>query len=75
MITRTAKALGRKVSDFDQDKWNAERFDIVYCGNIAKFDQNKELGEFLGSTYRTILVEAAGRDTIWGIGLGPIAIQ
>jgi len=63
-------AFGRKVKGFDQEKWNAERFDIVYRGNVAKFDQNEELGEFLGSTYGTILVEAAGRDTIWGIGLG-----
>lgn len=67
---RTAKAFGRKVRGFDQEKWNAERFDIVYRGNVAKFDQDEELGEFLGSTYGTILVEAAGRDVIWGIGLG-----
>ena len=49
---------------------DSERFDIVYRGNVAKFDQDEELGEFLGSTYGTILVEAAGRDVIWGIGLG-----
>ena len=47
---RTAKAIGRKVRGFDQEKWNAERFDIVYRGNVAKFDQNEELGEFLRST-------------------------
>ena len=42
----------------------------MYRGNVAKFDQDEELGEFLGSTYNTILVEAADRDVIWGIGLG-----
>ena len=39
-------------------------------GNIAKFEQNANIGEFLKSTGETIWVEAAGRDVIWGIGLG-----
>ena len=43
---------------------------IVTAGNVAKFEQNPLLGDFLRSTGETILVEAAGRDVIWGIGLG-----
>ena len=30
------KALGRKVSNFDQDKWNEECRKIVKAGNLAK---------------------------------------
>ncbi|MDB2685898.1 NADAR family protein [Mariniblastus sp.] len=67
---KSAKAFGRKVEGFEQDVWNANRVDIVTRGNVAKFEQNPELGEFLQSTGGTILVEAAGRDVIWGIGLG-----
>ncbi len=124
---RAAKALGRKVRNFDDDVWNEHKFDIVKRGNLVKFQQHDDLKqfllatadfkprEFLGAvaesqkTYRiastshapageqlkvfpadvekqdapsesapqpsekqsnVILVEAAGRDTIWGIGLG-----
>jgi len=67
---KSAKALGRKVQGFDQDTWNANRVAIVTRGNVAKFEQNEELKTFLLSTGGTILVEAAGRDGIWGIGLG-----
>ena len=66
---KSAKAFGRKVTGFVQEIWNANRVDIVTRGNIAKFEQNADMGEFLKSTGETILVEAAGRDVIWGIGL------
>jgi len=39
-------------------------------GNVAKFDQDPALREFLRSTGTTMLVEAGPRDQIWGIGLG-----
>ena len=110
---REAKALGRKVRDFDQATWEQHRFEIVRRGNYAKFKQNKDMKEFLLSTAEysdkllgkvaepredyvvpskiervtsksvkgdleasnvansnVILVEAAGRDVIWGIGYG-----
>ena len=62
------QAFGTKSTD--QDVWVAKRVAIVTHGNDAKFEQNLELREFLESTKGTILVEAAGRDVIWGIGLG-----
>nr|WP_153037014.1 NADAR family protein [Amycolatopsis sp. YIM 10] len=65
-----AKKLGRGVRDFDQDTWVARRFDIVVRGNEAKFGQDGRLREFLLSTGDQVLVEAAPRDVIWGIGLG-----
>ena len=67
---KEAKALGRKVSGFDQDVWNANRVQIVTDGSVAKFEQNPKMLEFLKTTSGKILVEAAGRDVIWGIGLG-----
>jgi ribA/ribD-fused uncharacterized protein len=65
-----AKALGRKVRNFNADVWSAECFEIVVKGNVEKFRQNVEMREFLLSTGDAILVEAAPRDQIWGIGLG-----
>ncbi|MFE3194378.1 NADAR family protein [Nocardia sp. NPDC059240] len=65
-----AKRLGRAISGFDQDTWEAHRYDIVLRGSIAKFGQHDALREFLLATEGKVLVEAAPRDTIWGIGLG-----
>ena len=63
-----AKKLGRAVRGFDQDVWVGARFDLVVRGSIAKF--GGDLRPFLLGTGDTVLVEAAPRDTIWGIGLG-----
>jgi ribA/ribD-fused uncharacterized protein len=64
-----AKALGRSVKNFDQEKWNAACFDIVVRGNTAKFGQNKTLRRYLLETGDQVLVEASPVDRIWGIGL------
>lgn len=66
----TVKALGRKVSDFDDSTWNANRDRIVLEGNTLKFEQNPELKESLLATGDKKLVEASPRDRIWGIGFG-----
>ena len=67
---KTAKALGRKVANFDDTAWKANARQFVTDGNVAKFSQNSELGAFLLGTGNTVLVEASPRDCIWGIGLG-----
>jgi len=67
---RQAKALGRKVSNFDEKIWRENRYGIVLAGNIAKFSQNSDLKCFLLKTEGKILVEASPPDRIWGIGLG-----
>ena len=101
---REAKALGRKVRDFDAGTWDQHKFEIVRRGNLEKFGQHPDLKNYLlatsgyvpdsesselvdnaavrekplgynvanSTTEHTgvILVEAAGRDVIWGIGLG-----
>ncbi|MEU7740083.1 NADAR family protein [Nonomuraea sp. NPDC049158] len=64
-----AKTLGRAVRDFEEDVWNAHRFDIVVRGNLAKFAQHPDLADFLLGTRNRVLVEASPRDRIWGIGL------
>ncbi|WP_431900878.1 NADAR family protein [Nonomuraea sp. bgisy101] len=64
-----AKKLGRTVRGFDEQTWNAHRFDIVVRGSVAKFGQHDALKRFLLGTAGRVLVEASPHDRIWGIGL------
>ena len=64
-----AKALGRKVANFNEEVWERERWCIVVEANLLKFGQNRRLGSFLKSTGSSVLVEASPLDAIWGIGL------
>lgn len=64
------KAFGRAVRGYDDARWGAARFDVVVRGNVAKFSADEELRAFLVGTGDAVLVEAAPRDQIWGIGLG-----
>jgi ribA/ribD-fused uncharacterized protein len=64
------KKIGRTVRNFDDGRWSVACFDLVVAGNIAKFSQNQPLCEHLLGSHDAILVEAAPRDNIWGIGLG-----
>lgn len=63
------KALGRLVTDYDDHMWNGVRQIEVYRGLVAKFEQNKELGERLAATGDALLAECAVKDRVWGIGL------
>jgi ribA/ribD-fused uncharacterized protein len=63
------KRLGRAVSNFDEEIWEDKRFEIVVCGNMAKFGQSHELQQYLFNTEDRVLVEASPVDNIWGIGL------
>ncbi|MFK7969670.1 MAG: NADAR family protein [Bacteroidia bacterium] len=64
-----AKDLGRRVRDFDNETWNAKRFDIVVQGNFHKFQQHDDLRNFLIQTNERVIVEASPVDVIWGIGI------
>ncbi|NUT53335.1 MAG: NADAR family protein [Saccharothrix sp.] len=66
---RQARDLGRRVRDFDQATWEAERFGIVVDGSTLKFTADPELRAFLLATGDRVLVEASPLDRIWGIGL------
>ena len=63
------KALGRKVSNYDEKTWNGIRQIVVYEGLMAKFAQNNELMIKLKDTGEAVLAECAVKDLIWGIGL------
>ncbi len=69
MTPAVQKALGRKVNNFNVEKWNNIARNIVYRGNLLKFNNNKDLKDILLSTAPKVLVEASPYDTIWGIGL------
>ena len=64
-----AKALGRQVRGFDEQRWAEHRFDVVVAGNMAKFSQHPKLRDYLDGTGGRVLVEASPRDLVWGIGL------
>ena len=66
---KTHQLLGRNVKNFNQEVWDAHKYDIVYTGNYHRFQQNEELRELLFSTRGTTLVETNPNDSIWGIGL------
>jgi ribA/ribD-fused uncharacterized protein len=66
---RAAKALGREVRGFDERRWAERRFDLVVRGNLAKFSQHTDLGNYLLGTGSRVLVEASPVDQVWGIGL------
>lgn len=70
-----AKKLGREIQGFEQDLWEQHRFDIVVKGNLAKFQQNLPLKDFLLNTGDKIIVEASPVDKIWGIGLAQSQTQ
>jgi hypothetical protein len=63
------KALGRKVTPFDDTTWKGARVAIVKAGSRAKYTQNPALLEKLLATKGTTLVEASPFDRIWGIGM------
>jgi ribA/ribD-fused uncharacterized protein len=63
------QALGRKVRNFDQVKWETHRYNIVREGNRLKFTQDGMLLDILFKTCGRALVEASPYDSIWGIGI------
>jgi ribA/ribD-fused uncharacterized protein len=63
------KALGRQVSNFNAEAWNAVSRGYVYKANMAKFTQDNTLKEYLLETGDRELVEASPYDKIWGIGM------
>lgn len=72
------KKLGRMVSGFDSREWDKTKLGIMLILCMAKFSQNKELGEALLNTGDKKLGEASPSDTVWGIGLSidsPLAIE
>lgn len=70
---KTIKAIGREVQNFRNEVWVAQRYQIVFSGNLHKFmqrtaDRNTLLNLYTEG-YR--FAEASPYDTVWGIGIGP----
>lgn len=63
------KDLGRKIRNFNQNVWDANKVQIVYNGNYLKFTQNPKLLDELLATDGLLLVEASPFDNIWGIAM------
>eukprot|EP00171_Calliarthron_tuberculosum_P003228 IDg3228t1 len=67
---REAKRLGRRVTPFDDKVWRAHSVRIAADGCKLKFSQCEQAKATLFGTGDRILVEAAPRDRLWGIGMG-----
>ena len=63
------KKLGKKVENYNEHVLNGIRQIVVYVGLLAKFSQNDELKKKLKETKKSVLVECAVKDRIWGIVL------
>jgi ribA/ribD-fused uncharacterized protein len=66
---RQVKALGQRVTPFDDQRWNKNKYAIVVFGNYLKFSQDSALAAYLDKTRGKILVETSPTDKIWGIGM------
>lgn len=62
------RALGRKVTNFDERTWRREARNIVKQGLRLKFN-DPTLRRYLLETGDAILVEASPSDKIWGVGM------
>lgn len=65
---REMQKIGRKVKNFDQKTWDANKFKIVRNANIDKF-RDPVLREKLLATGDKILAEASPFDKVWGIAV------
>jgi ribA/ribD-fused uncharacterized protein len=65
---RRQQKLGKQVRGFEENQWAADRCNVVFRGNIAKFTQNEDLKTQLLATGNRRMVEASPIDKIWGIG-------
>jgi ribA/ribD-fused uncharacterized protein len=62
-------ALGRRIANFDQEVWDAHKFDIMVDVLMHKFFQNEDYADALIATDGKQLVECSPRDPIWGVGM------
>lgn len=65
---RRQKQLGRQVRNFNPQKWDLVKYELVKNGLREKFNQNSELKRYLLKYKGFQIVEASPEDRIWGIG-------
>ena len=63
------KSLGRKVKNLDGKGWGRAAREVLFHGNIGKFQSDPELLNLLLSTGDSILVEASPYDSLYGAGI------
>ena len=61
--------LGKRVNDFNKERWHRNCRQFAFDANSSKFSQNPPLLESLLRTAGKSLAEASPYDKIWGIGL------
>ena len=66
---KKCKDLGRLVSGFDSQTWDNELREIIFHGNLGKFQSDITLVDALLNTENAVLVEASPYDGIYGAGL------
>ncbi len=66
---RKIKAFGRLVKNFDGEAWGKVAREVLFHGNMAKFQSDKELMEKLMQTGDAVLIEASPYDDIYGAGI------
>ena len=67
--SKKCKDLGRLVSDFDSNTWDNALREIIFHGNLGKFQSDIALVDALLNTENAVLVEASPYDGIYGAGL------
>lgn len=63
---KTQKKVCKKFDKLDQKAWDIKRLNTMRIGLHAKFTQNANLKDFLGTT---TIQECNRRDSFWGIGM------
>lgn len=66
---KECKRLGRKVSNFNKNKWNESKEKFMFIILKAKFSSNESLKNKLLNTGDKVIVECAPFDKEWGIGI------
>ena len=67
-----ARALGRRVAGFDEERWADERVGIVARGSVAKCGSSPQLRNYLVGSVGRVLVETSPADLSWGISPRPV---
>jgi len=65
---KEVKQIGKKVKNYDEEKWSKIRYDIMKNGLLLKIKDRPNLQKMLLDTGDKLIGEASQWDHIWGIG-------
>ena len=63
------KKIGRKISPFDESVWRKYRYAAMFSAVLTKFQNSPRLKKLLLETEESYIVEAAGYNFVYGLGL------